>query len=423
MGVSYESCELHVDGVRLEKIAKAVGTPLFVYSGAMLKERLARLKKAFAPLAPKIRYAVKANSNGAILKLLLGEGAGFDIVSGGELLRTLRIGAQAKDLVFAGVGKQEWELRLALEKGIGLFNVESEAELVQLRELAKELGRPARIALRLNPDVDANTHEYIATGKRENKFGISFDLADQLLPLIHDEKLLSLVAYHVHLGSLLLEPGPYLEAAARVMAFMDEDEGRRRGVKAYDMGGGFGIRDVWEESLDVETLGLGMQEILAPRKLSILLEPGRFLVGNSAVLVARVIQLKRGKAKNFLICDAGMTELIRPALYHSEHVIRPVVLKESEELLMMDVVGPICESADFLGQDRQLRVMEAGELVAIMNAGAYGFSMASNYNSRPLAAEVLCTDGEARLIRQREPMADLWRHERDEAIDFEQPGL
>jgi diaminopimelate decarboxylase len=417
-GIAYQHGRLHVDGVDLEMLASSQGTPFYVYSASSILARYRALKDAFADLDPGIRYAVKANSNGAILEMLRAEGCGFDLVSGGELERVLRVGADPKQLAFAGVGKQDWEIRLALEKGIGLFNIESEAEVDLLEELSQEIGCQARVALRLNPDVDPKTHEYISTGKKENKFGLSFDSAAGLIPRIQESAHLELKAYHVHLGSLLLEPGPYLEAVERVLTFIDQDPIRSQGIEAYDMGGGFGIRDLFGDPLDLEGLAAGMSALLKPRGWTLLLEPGRYLMGNAGLLVSRVLHRKRGHEKDFLVVDASMSELIRPALYGAEHHVLAVHEGGPHDPRPVDVVGPVCESADFLAKERLLPKMDRGDLLAVTDSGAYGFTMASNYNSRSLPAEVLCHEGQARLIRRREALADLWRDEVSETLDL-----
>jgi diaminopimelate decarboxylase len=421
MGISFESGSLHVGGVALAQVARAAGTPVYVYDAAGIRERFRRLEKAFVGLRPGIRYAVKANSNDAILRLLRDLGAGFDLVSGGELARCLRAGAGGDELVFAGVGKEDWEIRAALEHGVGLLNVESDSELQRIQEIAQELDRPARIAIRLNPDVDPKTHAYISTGKKENKFGVDFVTADQMLRSIASDSRVELRAYHVHLGSLLLEGGPYLDAVRRVLEWMDGDPIRSEGVEAYDMGGGFGIRGWADDPLAVEEVARGMQELLGPRGLRILLEPGRYLVGNAGVLLTQVLHVKPGDAKDFVVVDAAMTELIRPALYAAQHEVVCVQDRPAPAPRPVDVVGPVCESADFLGLDQRLPPLERGDLLAVMTAGAYGASMGSRYNSRPLAAEILVDAdaegaGRVRVIREREPLAELWRSECDRAL-------
>lgn len=421
LGFSWQDDRLHADGIAVADLARAAGTPLFVYSAGLLRERLHALRAAFGDLAPVIRYAVKANSNACLMRVVMAEGAGFDLVSGGELLRALRIGADPASLVFAGVGKQDWELKLGLAAGIGMFNVESESELERLGALAEAADKKARIALRLNPDVAVETHEYISTGKKENKFGLDFATADRLVPRIRESARLDLVAYHVHIGSLLLQPEPYLEACRRVVAFLDEDEVRCDGVRYYDLGGGFGSRGgpFRDSTIDLETLAAGLRELLTPRGLRPMLEPGRFLVGDAGLLVTKLLHAKQGIAKEFYVVDAAMNDFIRPALYAAEHDVLPVE-RGSGERHTVDVVGPVCETADFLACDVELPRLERGALLAITAAGAYGFSMSSNYNSRPLAAEVLTDAGRAAWIRRRQPLDELWAHEVEEALDLSQ---
>ncbi len=410
-GIQYQEGQLCADGVRLDALGEQFGTPLYVYSGDAILERYGRLESAFARLGPGIRYAVKANSNGAILRLLRQRGAGFDLVSGGELERALRAGGDPSTFVFAGVGKQDWEIQKALESQVGIFNIESEGEIDRIEFHANKLGCKAKVALRLNPDVDAKTHAYISTGKEENKFGIPLSQASPLVDRLHRSSTLTLTSYHVHLGSLVLDPAPFLKAAALVMAFFDADEAHSRGIQTYDTGGGFGIRGAFEEPLALTELAQGFEELLLPRGLRLLLEPGRFLVGNAGCLLTRVLERKARKKKDFLIVDASMSELIRPALYDGQHEIVPTTSGQSPIDKPVDVVGPVCESSDFLGKNRRLPPLERGAFLAVLTAGAYGFSMASHYNSRPLPAEVLTRGGHAALIRKRETLDDLLRNE------------
>ncbi|PIE22338.1 MAG: diaminopimelate decarboxylase [Planctomycetota bacterium] len=422
MSISFEAGTLQVGAVALPDVAAAVGTPVYVYDAAGIGERYRRLEAAFAALPLGIRYAVKANSNEAILRLLRELGAGFDLVSGGELARALRARCDPNDCVFAGVGKQDEEIREALRQGVGLLNVESPSELERIQVIAQELDVEASVAIRLNPDVAVRTHAYISTGKKENKFGVGFAVADAMLRSLRADPRVQLRAYHVHLGSLLLEPGPYLEALALVLDWMDADPLRSEGICAYDMGGGLGIRGAFDEPLALEELAAGMREMLTPRGLRLLMEPGRYLVGNAGLVLTRVLHVKHGSEKDFAVVDAAMTELIRPALYAAEHEI--VTVKERAGLgpRPVDVVGPVCESADFLGQGLRLPALERGDLLAVLTAGAYGASMGSRYNSRPLAAEVLIDGGEARLVRRKETIEELWRHECEQVLDLGEAG-
>ncbi len=410
-GIQYIDGKLCSDGISLETLGEQFGTPLYTYSSTAILERYDRLKKAFSRLNPGIRYAVKANSNGAILRLLRQRGAGFDLVSGGELERALRAGGDPSNFVFAGVGKQDWEIQKALEADVGIFNIESEGEIDRIEFHAEKLGCSTQVALRLNPDVDAKTHAYISTGKEENKFGIPLSQASPLVDRIHRSKTLTLSSYHVHLGSLVLDPAPFLKAASLVMSFMDADKAHREGIQTYDTGGGFGIRGAFEEPLELDELAKGFEELLLPRGLRLLLEPGRYLLGNAGCLLTRVLERKERKKKDFLIVDASMSELIRPALYNAEHEIVPTTIQKKAIEKPVDIVGPVCESSDFLGKDRKLPELDRGAFLAILTAGAYGFSMASHYNSRTLPAEVLTQEGRVSLIRKRETIEDLLRNE------------
>ncbi len=422
MSIEYRDDRLVAGGVPLEEIAAAVGTPVYVYDTDSILERLDRIRRSFDGLDPGIRYAVKANSNGALLSLLAREGAGFDLVSGGELLRALAAGGRPADMVFAGVGKQDWELELGLEAGIGLFVVESEAELDRLAFLASRAGRRVDVALRLNPDVGAATHDYIATGRKEDKFGLNPDRAENCLRVISSGTSLRLHAFHVHLGSLILDSEPYLEALRRVLDWCDLKACKKLGLECYDLGGGFGIRGPFAEPMDLDPLGEGLRRILGPAGLRLLCEPGRYLLGDAGLLLVRALEWKPGHGKDFLIVDGGMNDLIRPALYGATHEIVPLRSPEGGVPRRVDVVGPVCESGDFLGRDRSLPESEPGTLYAVLGAGAYGFSMSSDYNSRPRPAEVLVSNGTARLIRRREDPRDLWRNEGDEGLDLRKPA-
>lgn len=408
-----------VDGVDVDRLASVVGTPFHLYSAGVLRARYARVARAFEGLDVGIRYAVKANGNAAILRLLYELGAGFDLVSGGEYVRARRIGADPSRLVIAGVGKREDEMRLVLRDGIGVYHIESEAELDLLEAVVRELDTSVRVALRLNPDVGVDTHAYIATGKKESKFGVDFNTAARLVERIADIRGIELIAYHVHLGSLLFDVEPYLEACHKVLAWMDEEPLRARGITHYDMGGGFGSSGPFDErALDLEALGRGMSGLLAKRGLALLCEPGRFLVGDAGVLVTTLLYEKCGASKDFYVVDAAMTDLIRPSLYGATHEIREVVTSTRPRERVVDVVGPVCESGDWLGKDRALPALEAGARLAVFQAGAYGMSMASNYNTRPKPAELLCSEGRVQCITRRQALEDLWRDECDETIEL-----
>ena len=426
----YREGELYCEEVALGRAADKFGTPLYVYSAGTILDHYRRLDAALAPLDHLICYAVKANSNGAILKLLADAGAGFDIVSGGELFRVLKAGGTAAKCTFAGVGKSREEIEYALAEGVLSFNVESEAELERIDRIARSKGVKAPIALRVNPDVDAGTHRYVSTGRSENKFGIGLDRVAAVYE--HAARLpnLSIRGVQMHIGSQITDAAPFAEAIAKVAPLIEELK-QRYPLEFFSVGGGIGIvyessfasgsRDWWTEKDRVAatmTLPLTIADyaaaIVPPLReigLRVLLEPGRLLVGNAGVLLTRVRYLKQAAQKKFVIVDAGMNDLIRPALYQSYHEIVPVREPSDKARESVDVVGPVCESGDFFAQDRELPPVNEGELLALMSAGAYGFAMASNYNSRPLPAEVLVQGDRFSLIRQRQTIEDLVRDE------------
>jgi len=411
---SYRDGELWCDGVRAAALAERHGTPLYVYSAATIRHHFRAIDTAFraVDLPPLICYSVKACSNLAILRLLAGLGSGFDVVSGGELRRVLEAGGDPGKVVYAGVGKTEEEIALALDARIRLFNVEAPSELPRIDRFARARGVRARVALRLNPDVDPGTHRYITTGKRENKFGIDRDRARTLLAEAEKLSGIEVTGIHVHLGSQITDVAPYVRGVETVLEFIDSVPGLARRVRSLDLGGGFGIHYKGEEALPADRFAEALSPLLAGRGLELILEPGRFIVGNAAVLLTRIITVKRSGERVFAICDAGMNDLLRPALYQSFHRIAPVVEVPGRPIVATDVVGPICESADFLGLERELPELAEGERIAVFGAGAYGFAMASNYNTRPRAAEVLVDGTESRVIRRRETYDDLVGPER-----------
>ncbi len=406
--------EVWCEGVRLADLAERHGTPLYVYSEAAMRERYAAVRGAFGAEA-HVCYAVKSNPNLAVLRTFGALGTGFDVVSAGELARVRAAGQSTAGVVFAGVAKAAAEIDAALDAGILFFNVESEHELPLLEASARARGLRARLALRLNPDVEADTHAYISTGKKENKFGLDFATAGRVVESVARSDALELVGYHVHLGSQLRSPRPYLEAFDAVCGFLDASAVRRDGVRFYDLGGGFGISyGDGKGVLDVGALAAALLPRLAERGLRAVIEPGRFLVGDAGVLITRVLGRKAGASKRFLLVDAAMNDLLRPSLYGAEHPIVPVQGPDragGSAEPVWDVVGPVCESGDFLGRDRRLPALERGDLLAVLAAGAYGASMASNYNSRPRPAEVLVSGGAARVVRRRERVEDLWAEE------------
>ena len=422
-GFSYKQGSLYCEDVDLNQLAATHGTPLYVYSGGTITDHFRRLDAALSGVAHKIAYAVKANSNLSVLRLLAAQGAGFDIVSGGELFRVLKAGGDPAHCTFAGVGKTRAEIIYALEQGIYSFNVESEEELRYLNQVAGELGLVAPAAVRVNPNVDAKTHKYISTGKSENKFGVDFEgIADLYERASKELPYIKLRGLQMHIGSQLTSIAPFIEAVEKVTPLVHLLK-RRHGIEFWSIGGGIGI--VYENSLEsgaaewwqqreaadgpltIERYGMELVPRLKELGLKILLEPGRYIVGNAGVLLTRCLYEKKGLAKTFKIVDAGMNDLIRPALYEGHHEIVPLIQPASDARVVVDVVGPICESGDFFCQDRALPDFQPGECVALMSAGAYGFAMASNYNSRPLPAEVMVEGGSSRIVRCRQDLDAL----------------
>ena len=402
---------LHIEEVPLTDVARTFGTPAYVYSRAAITASYTAFDGAFAAHPHQICYAVKANSNLAVLNVLARLGAGFDIVSGGELQRVLAAGGDPMKTIFSGVGKSESEIRLALATGIQCFNVESEAELERIDRLAGDAGKRAPISFRVNPDVDAKTHRYISTGLKENKFGVAF--ADAL-PLYRRARSLSNVdicGIDFHLGSKMMDPSPALEAAEKVSHLLDALSAEGITLEHFDVGGGLGIPyEPGEPEADLDGYARGLLRLFRGRSEKLVFEPGRYLVGNAGVLLTRVEYLKPGEAKSFAVVDAAMNDLIRPALYDAHHDIVPVVPRAPAESVRWDVVGPVCESADFLARDRMLAIHE-GDLLAVMSAGAYAFAMSSNYNTRGRACEVMIDGANAHVIRERETAPLLFCHE------------
>jgi diaminopimelate decarboxylase len=396
--------QLFCDGVSAEELAETYGTPLYVYCARTIRHHFQVLRDAFAAAKhpPLICYSVKACSNLSILRLLRGEGAGFDVVSGGELRRVQEISGASERIVYAGVGKQREEILQALDAEIFLFNVESESELLRISECAEERGRVAAVALRLNPDVDPQTHRYITTGKRENKFGVDLAQADRTLRIAEDLPGVECRGLHIHLGSQITDTRPYVEGVRKVLDFLAEGRSATAQVSMLDIGGGFGVHYRGEEALPASAFAEALLPELEGTDLRLILEPGRFIMANAGILLTRIITRKDSGNRRFVICDAGMNDLIRPSLYQAYHRIAPVLEHSGTDLVSTDVVGPICETGDFLGLERELPDISEGELLAVFSAGAYGFSMASNYNTRGRPAEVLVDGADHRLIRRRE---------------------
>ena len=399
-----------MESVSLERIAVEFGTPCYVYSHATLTAAYREFDSAFAGRDHLICYAVKANSNLAILNLFARLGSGFDIVSRGELKRVLNAGGDPQKVVFSGVGKHPEEMRAALAAGIFCFNVESEAELLRLNQIAAEMNKLAPVSLRVNPDVDARTHPYISTGLKENKFGIPFDEAEKLYLSAQQFSNIRFTGLDCHIGSQLTELNPFIEAAEKVLALLARLEAQGSRIEHLDLGGGLGIRYSSETPPLARDYVTALCAKIGQRSQRILIEPGRALVGNSGLLLTRVEYLKHTPYRDFAIVDAAMNDLIRPALYDAYHEVLPVAVSE-ENAKMYQIVGPVCETGDFLGHDRRLSLRQ-GDLLAVMSAGAYGMSMSSNYNTRPRAAEVMVEGDHIHLIRERESVEQLIAHER-----------
>ncbi|MBF0127399.1 MAG: diaminopimelate decarboxylase [Magnetococcales bacterium] len=408
----YQDNHLLCERVPLGQIADQVGTPFYCYSEATLEHHFDVFRNAFAAIDHLICYSVKANGALAVLDALARRGSGFDIVSGGELERVRRVGASAQKVVFSGVGKSTVEIRAALEYGILLFNVESQAELIRLNDLAGQMGKRAAIALRINPDVNPVTHPYISTGLARNKFGIPMAQALELYRQAAAMKHLDPIGLDCHIGSQLTSVEPFVDALRHIKRLLEEL--RREGItiRYLDLGGGLGIPyEAQQTPPHPERYASALLTELDGLNVTLILEPGRVIAGNAGVLVARVEYIKQGAEKRFIITDAGMNDLIRPALYDAYHGIIPVVRRFDREEMMADVVGPICESGDFFARDRMLPEFRAGELLAIRSAGAYGFAMSSNYNTRPRAAEVMVRDNRFAVVRPRETIQQLLEHE------------
>lgn len=408
----YRNRQLHCESVSLARLAEQYGTPLYVYSGTTIEERFRAFDGAFKGVPHTVCYSVKANSNLSILKMLASRGAGFDVVSGGELERVLYADKKAVSrVVFSGVGKTAPEMDLALKSGILVFNLESEAELELLAERAAKLRKTARIAFRVNPDVLAKTHPYITTGMREHKFGVPISDARRLYGLAAQYDYLEPAGISVHIGSQITDVAPFHKTMERVLKLADDLMRDGLNIGFIDAGGGLGISydgdkaDIFKES--VRAYSKALLEPLRGRPFHLLLEPGRSIIAPAGALLTRVVYVKENSGKRFLVTDAGMNDLIRPSLYHAYHEIVPVKLSAKPKSAKFDVVGPICETGDFFARDRQMPDVAQGELIAILDAGAYGMSISSNYNTRPRAAEVMVEGKKGKIIRTRETIQDL----------------
>lgn len=406
---NYEGDQLYAEQISLEEIAERFGTPCYVYSRATLERHYQIFEQAFKNHPHRICYAVKANSNIAILNLLARLGSGFDIVSQGELERVLIANGDPKKIVFSGVGKLAPEIERALKVGIGCFNIESHSELLKVNQVAKKLGKQAPVSFRVNPDINVDTHPYIATGLKENKFGVEFNEAISLYREAAAMSNVEIVGIGYHIGSQLTQVQPFLEAFDRVYKLLNQLRSEGINLKHLDIGGGLGVRYFDEQPPQpAEYIGQLLQQ-LAQDPIEIIVEPGRAIAANAGILLTRVEYLKKTAHKNFAVVDAGMNDLLRPSLYNAFQEILPVVKKGTDGHLW-DIVGPVCETGDFLGKNRELVLMEQ-DLLAIRTTGAYGFTMSSNYNSRPKVAEVLVDKNQSYLIRRRETFEDLYQHE------------
>lgn len=404
--------ELCCEKVPVRKIVKKLGTPVFIYSLKSFTDHLARLQKAFRSLKPLLCYSVKANSNLAVLRALVKKGAGLDIVSGGELFRARKAKCQGKKIVYAGVGKTEQEIRDAIRARILLFNVESAPELEMIHRIAKKMRKKVNVSLRINPNVDPHTHDYITTGKAETKFGIDFEKAREVF---NDSKRFThalVSGIHVHIGSQIETGEPFVEAFRKILEFIDDLETDGTRIKFLNLGGGLGAIYSDETPQTADEFAKKILPLFKKRRFQLIFEPGRFISANSGILAMRTIYVKETDVKKFVIVDAGMNDFIRPAFYNAFHHIWPVTKCADAKRWVYDVVGPICESGDFFAKDRELQEMKPGDCLALMTAGAYGFTMSSNYNSRPRACEVMVKGSTFRVVRKRETYPDLIRGER-----------
>lgn len=408
----YRQGELYCEDVPLSRVVKEVGTPCYVYSYRTLVHHFRVYDGAFRNIPHIVAFAMKANSNLAVLRVMAKEGSGVDIVSGGELFRALKAGVPASKIVFAGVGKKPDEIRDALKADILMFNVESSAEVHAINDVAASMGVRARVALRINPDIDPKTHPYISTGLKKSKFGIAAERALEEFKAAASFSHIEVVGLHAHIGSQLTDVAPFVESLKKVLGMVQALKEQGIGLRYINIGGGLGITYSNETPPEPKDLAEAISPLVHDLKCVLIMEPGRVIVGNAGILVTKVLYTKDGEAKRFLIVDAAMNDLIRPSLYDAYHDIKPLDEKIlSAPQKTVDVVGPVCESGDFLAKDRQMPAMNAGDVVAVMSAGAYGFVMASNYNSRPRVPEVLVHESQIHVIRSRESYDDLVRGE------------
>jgi diaminopimelate decarboxylase len=407
---NFKNNELYCENIKVADIARKVPTPFYLYSYKTFVDHYKKIKSAFRALDPLVCFSVKSNSNIAVLRALISNGAGLDIVSGGELYRALLAGCDPKKIVYAGVGKRPDEIEYAIKSGILFFNVESEEELDQIQRTASLLGKKVNVAIRVNPDVVPKTHRHIITGKGETKFGLDFETVHKIFNSQWRYPNVDIKGLHLHIGSQILDASPFLEAIKKALAFISE---LKIPAKYLNIGGGLGIMYSIENPQTAKAFAQKVIPMIKKSGLKLILEPGRFISGNSGVLITKVIYTKRTPRKKFVIVDSGMSDLIRPSLYEAYHKIVPVKLRDdsSDTAEKVDVVGPICESGDFLGKDRLLPLVMKGDILAVMGAGAYGFTMSSNYNSRPRASEVMVIGKKFHVVRKAETYKDLVRGE------------
>jgi diaminopimelate decarboxylase len=422
---NYKNGELFCEGVPATRIAREVGTPAYVYSKATLLHHYRQIAEAFKPINATVCYSIKSCGNINLCKILADEGCGFDVTSGGELFRALQAGGDAKKIIYAGVGKTDQEIIDGINAGIAAFNLESEAEIENIDRVAGSIGKKAIGAVRINPDVDPHTHAKTTTGKKETKFGVDIERAERVFEQYRNLKNLRIAGVHMHIGSPVYEIQPYIDATKKMTALIDRLTERGHKIEWFDMGGGFGVNyERPDQAFPVTEHAKALIPLLAGKPYHIALEPGRYIAGNSGILLTQVLYRKMGGEKKFVIVDAGMNDLIRPTLYESYHHIWPVKpdaanlraerMRSFEPINgeVVDVVGPICESGDYLAKNRPLPITHRGDLLAVFTAGAYGFSMASNYNNRPRAPEVLVEGDTYKIIRRRETLEDLVALER-----------
>lgn len=403
----YVGKDLYCEKVRVRDIVKKVGTPAYIYSHKTFVEHIEKIQKAFRSVKPLICYSVKANSNLAILKVLVSKGAGLDIVSGGELFRAKRVECDPRKIVYAGVGKTEEEIVEAIRANILLFNVESVPELETIDTVARRLKKKVSVSLRVNPGIDPKTHDHIATGKAESKFGMDLEAAEKIFLSRSRTSALELCGIHVHIGSQIITGEPFVEAFRKVLKFIEGLEKKGIKIRFLNLGGGLGVIYSNENPQTAEQFAKKILPLFKGKKFRIIFEPGRFVSANGGILVTQILYIKQTKLKNFAIVDAGMSELIRPTLYGAHHEVWPLEKNEKAPKWIYDVVGPLCESGDFLAKDRHIQELYKGDYLALMTAGAYGFVMASNYNSRPRPCEVLVKGSQFAVVRKRETLQAL----------------